>query len=210
LESRHAGFPFFFKSFMKNYLLQLIILFLILTSCVQKREKLNTDLSEKTAYLNAEFSAEVKDSLLVDIIIFVGRKHTHSTFETRFSPEFRSYYIEMMKDFELAEIVLMADSSYNFYMIRPARSLDQEKNKRGVLGKFRLDENNKINDFQELVNTPPGSIETIKKSGKILMNLLVEKGEVNSILSDTSLVEWPDGRLYYDKQRYEWRYVDAE
>jgi hypothetical protein len=195
---------------MKNLLLYLISFVLILSSCVEKNVKENTDSTVGTSYRNPGFNADFMDSLMVDIITYVGKKHAHSTFETRFTPEFRNHYIEMADDFEMKEIILTPDSGYYFYMFRPARSLDPDKNKRGVLGKFRLDEKNKILDFQELVNTPPGNTETLLKSGKTLMSLLIEAGSVDSLLQDTSLVEWPDGRLYYDKQRFEWRYVDAE
>lgn len=190
----------------------LIIFPAILIACQHKKSSNHTALTFTTSdSLRAQqynifnyFSVQEADTLLVDAVTFIGRKPVIATSETRFDPEFRAYYKDYAQQFSFFLYHIDADSVHTFYMLRPARSLDG--NTRGVLGQFRLDSENGMHHFVEILNTRVSSRQALKKIGLMLFDDLLHYGHVDYLIGDTAMVEWPDGRLKYDRIRNEWRY----
>jgi hypothetical protein len=150
------------------------------------------------------FSEDAADTILVNAVTFIGRKPPLATSETRFNPEFREYYIEYSGSFSFFLYHIGNDSTHYFYMIRPARSI--EGNRRGVIGKFRMDDDMSLFEFEEFANTRIKSEQELKKTGITLFRELLENGNIRKHLPDTAIIEWPDSRLKYDKIKNEWRY----
>ncbi len=150
------------------------------------------------------FDQTMIDSLLVTAVTYIGRKPVMATSFTRFDQEFRAYYVGYAPQFSFFLYHISPDSLHSFYMIRPARSL--EGNARGVLGQFRMKDEFKLYDFEEILNTRIKPQPELKKIGLILFEELIQKGNVDAMIADTSMVEWPDGRLKYHKEMHEWRY----
>jgi hypothetical protein len=145
----------------------------------------------------------VDEGLLVDMVTYIGRKPPLATSETRFDPEFREYYTTYAKEFEVVYYHIREDGTHLFYLIRPARSL--HGNRRGVGGMFRL-EHAQINGFEELFNTPVMEEKRLREIGQELFEEMRQAGNVNRFLENRDYIEWPDERLRYDKEKFEWRY----
>ncbi len=145
----------------------------------------------------------VDEDLLIDMVTYIGRKPPLATSETRFEPEFRDYYTTYAKAFEVVYFHVDGDGLHRYYLIRPARSM--HGNRRGVGGMFRL-ENGKITDFEELFNTPVMDEDRLREIGLELFEEMRYKSHVDRFLENRDYIEWPDERLSYDKEKFEWRY----
>lgn len=197
---------------MKIFPLFFLIVLLLLSSCWQLQQEeehpfaFNETDSIKAAefYIGKYFDDDVADTILVNAVTFIGRKPVVATSESRFNQEFRQHYIDNSKGFDFFLYHINPDSLHSFFMIRPARSV--HGNLRGVLGNYRLNPDNTMYDFIEILNTHIKSREELQKIGLILFEELISKGHVHELIGDTAMVEWPDDRLKYDKVRNEWRY----
>lgn len=189
------------------------LLVAIFFSCQQPGSKVN-DLSREMITQDSlyaaqhdilnYFSPDDADTILVNAVTFVGKKPALATSVTRYNPEFREHYIEYSDSFSFFLYHISDDSTHYFYMIRPARSL--EGNRRGVIGKYRMNDDLSLYDFEEFANTLIKSEEELKSTGITLFRELLEKGNIDKYLPDTLFIEWPDDRLKYDKNKNEWRY----
>ena len=197
---------------MNRVLLNMTIVITLVTACSQQENEGQNSFEFTAAdsawaaqyHISNYYDQPIADTLLVNAVTFIGRKPALATSETRFDSEFRGYYIELAKNFSYFLYHISPDSLHSFYMIRPARSL--EGTTRGVLGQYRLSADSSIYDFVEILNTRIKTRKELQKIGLMLFEELIDKGNVDAMISDTSLVEWPDGRLKYDTRLNEWRY----
>ncbi|MFO7721987.1 MAG: hypothetical protein R6V49_02075 [Bacteroidales bacterium] len=151
------------------------------------------------------FDQDNADTLLVNIITFIGKKPPLADHLTRFDARFREHYIQQKDAYHFVYYHIGDDSTHYFYIARPARSV--KGNTRGVGGMFRLQGELSIAGFEEVFNTPVADAKELRKIGAVLFNELISKKNVNDLLGDTSLIEWPDHRMKYDKEIFEWRYI---
>ncbi len=179
------------------------LLLIAMASCSMKQNKNGQEITQFSV-LNF-FSQQDADSLLVDMVSYIGRKPPFATSMSRFDAEYRSYYINYAKEFDLVFHHASPEGVHYYYLIRPARST--LGNRRGVGGTFRFDEGG-ISQFEELFNTPVSDEETLKRIGKELFNEMIEKGHVEAYAKKKEYIEWPDDRLKYNKEAFEWRYVE--
>jgi hypothetical protein len=194
----------------------LIFIPLIVMACSPNQQTAETSVSEKTDSTpvqtdlydyHKQFSPAETDTLLTNLTTYIFRKPADATWETKFDSKFRAFFIENRNNFEIVYMHENADSSFYYYLLRDA----QYKNgytKRGVVGKFEMDTNLVLSNFEEIANTPPASDDKLKEIGLLFMNELVAAGNLEKYLSDKTKVEWPDGRLFYSKEKFEWRYVE--
>lgn len=195
------------KYLSQAFLIYSLLLTILLSAC-QSKERENAGSADEAMPLASEYYSPAElDSLMVDIVTYIGRKPAHAESHTRFDTIHRAYYQSLAQQFEMVYYSI-DDGTHTFYLLRPARSL--QGNKRGVLGSFRIDQNGRITSFREWVNTPVGTNEELLEKGKRLLTTFIKTQSLEEILSDSSLVEWPDGRLYYDTLRFEWRYPETE
>lgn len=149
------------------------------------------------------FTLQQGDSLMVELATYIGVKPGGATSQTRFEPQFRSYYAEHSKQFRMVFLHKTEEGWYYYYLLRPAR--DPKGNRRGVGGRFRMEEG-RIEDFEEIFNTPAGDEKTLEENGSILFLEWVREGNVDKYLENRQYIEWPDERLKYHKELHEWRY----
>ena len=147
---------------------------------------------------------ETIDTLLVNLVTLVGVKPKATDWETRLVPEHRRYYINHAKQFSFDRYFISPEGVHYFFMVRPARHA--EGNQRGVGGKFKLTEDLQIAELEELFNTPVMPYEEIISKGRTIFEEMIVTGNVEKFLKDKDYIEWPDGRLKYDKSKNEWRY----
>jgi hypothetical protein len=152
------------------------------------------------------FSTHQIDTLLTDMVTYIGVKPKTATSQNRFDPEFRQYYIQYAAQFKMVYFFINEEGEHYFYLIRPARSVGG--NLRGAGGRFKM-ENEKIYDFEEVFNTPVFGEDRLIETGAVLFLDMINTGNVDQYLGNRQFIEWPDDRLKYHKGLNEWRY-DAE
>jgi len=144
------------------------------------------------------------DSLLANMITFIYKRPTTAINRDRTLPEFRAYYVAQLPLFTHTYHTFTADSTHWYYLIRPARSVEGDL--RGVGGRFRTNAQLEMVEFEEVFNTPVMARHDLERVGLMLFEEMVTTGNVDRYLKDRSLVEWPDDRLKYNKEKREWRY----
>ena len=150
------------------------------------------------------YSADVIDSLMVDIVTYIGKKPKNADHITKYDPEYRNFYTEMSRDFNMRKLFIAEDGTHYFYIIRPARH--PLGNRRAIGGRFLLDEYFQIRDFEEIFVTRVSDEENLNATGIQLFNELVRYGDTGSYLFNREIIEWPDDRCKYDNEKKEWRY----
>jgi hypothetical protein len=148
------------------------------------------------------FSQAELDSLKVEMITYIFQAPEGANWQTRFEKKYRANYLSHLSKFNLEKLYLNDAGKYYFYMTRPARN--SQGNLRGVGGSFFLDEKKGIYSFKEIFNTPVGSVEELEKKGDELFAWIIDHDNVNEIMLNADLIEWPTQWSYYDTVRYEW------
>jgi hypothetical protein len=150
------------------------------------------------------FPGSEKDTLLANMITFIYKRPTTAINRERTDPQFRSYYLSKLGEFEYVHHHVSADNTHWFYLIRPARNVEGDK--RGVGGRFRTNEKLEMVEFEEIFNTPVMPEERLRSEGRFLFEEMISTGNVDAFMGDQTRIEWPDDRLKYDVARREWRY----
>lgn len=151
-------------------------------------------------------SAE-RDSLLVDLITHIHRRPTAAINMDRTDLRFRAYYSAQLPLYGLIAHRSTPDGTQWYFLSRPASSVKGDR--RGVAGRYRLGGDGRPTAFEEVLNTPVLSIDSIRLVADILFPAMIEQGGQVPYASDRRLVEWPDDHLYYDRELQEWRAVGA-
>lgn len=179
----------------------ILLLAATITACRPVAEKEKVSMHE---YKIENFFGQNKiDTLLTDMVTFIGVKPRPATSQTRFEAQFRPYYIEYANQFSIIYFFVNEQGEHFYYLIRPARTVQGDL--RGVGGRFRMAQN-KIEDFEEIFNTPVFDREKLIEIGAELFSEMIETGNVDRYLGNPLYIEWPDERLKYHKGLNEWRY----
>lgn len=194
----------------------IIYLFILgfLTACSEKKDTTenkdgNSDnikvdqLKESNPYSIDKFIAKEKqDSLLVDIITYIYIRPSEATSQNRFDKKFRLYYNQQISQFGWIYYSVDKDATHYFYLIRPARSTKGYK--RGVAGKYKLNKNGKITDFEEIFNTPMLPDVDIYERGKEVFEEILKTGGIGRFEGNQAYIEFPNQISVYDKAAHEW------
>lgn len=195
--------------FFSNITIVTLFLGLFLFSCQSKNtvnQDKTSDIDEMLTQYNIAhlFNDQEADSLLITIVTYMGKRAPLADHNSKFSNEFRYYYQEQAQHFTWCYLHKNADDLYHYYIIRPARSSDE--NQRGAGGSFRIRNDGQLDEFVEIFNTPVNTNDSLKIIGATLFQEMITTGNVDKYLGKPSMIEWPDDRLRYDKERNEWRY----
>ncbi len=176
---------------MKKILFSLISLFFLI-SC-------NSEKHQASDY----FIDNQKDSLLTNIITYLYIPAPAATNETKFQPQFRSFYTKNLSSFYLQNYYQSPDGWNYFFVIRPVGG--SPKFRRGVLGKFKLEPNSLMPiEFEEVANTPHLAEKIVKERGQYLFRELIKNRNLDKQIPMKQYIEWPDEHLQYDKKVHEW------
>lgn len=148
-----------------------------------------------------------RDTLLVDLITYIHRRPNEAINLDRTEARFRPWYRSQLPDYTLLQYHTAEDGTHWFFLARPARSVKGDR--RGVGGRFRISEQGRPTAFEEVFNTPVLSMDSVRIVGELLFPELVLLNGAVPRPDDRRLVEWPDASLHYDRERKEWRAVDA-
>ncbi|TVQ92040.1 MAG: hypothetical protein EA393_04115 [Bacteroidetes bacterium] len=146
---------------------------------------------------------EEQDTLLVNIVTLMGVKPRNTNYITRHEPRYRNFYIQQARDFYIYRYYVDENELHYFYIIRPARH--PFGNRRAIGGKYRLGVNLELQNYQEVFVTQILQEEYLREIADDLFIALTE-GNIEKYLDNRLIIEWPDDRLKYDKEKQEWRY----
>jgi hypothetical protein len=148
------------------------------------------------------FSKAETDTLVVDMISYLAALAPGSTPKNRFEARFRPFYSRMLPGFVLENFYQKPDGRCYFFIIRPVGS--HPTFRRGVIGKCRLNAQNRLTDLEEVANTPHLTEELVEERGKFLFEMLAKNDQLDAYLPMSHYVEWPDSLLVYDKTTHQW------
>ncbi|PRY89849.1 hypothetical protein [Mongoliibacter ruber] len=173
-----------------------VLSILTFTSCKKTQQKYNVE---------NFYSQSEQDTIMANIITHIYKVPRGADPKRKHDLEYRSLYVSQIPEFEFVYFhIEPEDSLHFFYLIRPARN--EKGHKRGVLGKFKVDENLKLVDFEETAVTPMMAKEEILEKGEFLWEDLMYYKNVDRYYLNKQFVEFPDERTRYDKSKHEWTY----
>jgi hypothetical protein len=179
---------------MKSLIISTLIL-VFLYSCNSKKHQVSD-----------YFSDNQRDTLLTNIITYIYIPAPQATNETKFQPQFRSFYTKNISRFNLQNYYQAEDGWHYFLVIRPVAGGTLFK--RGVLGKFKLKENSLMpTEFEEVANTPHLKEGIVQERSEYLFQQLIKNGNLDKEMPMKQYIEWPDEHLAYDKKNNEWKVV---
>lgn len=159
--------------------------------------------THEDAALDTYFTKEAQDSLMADLATYLYVRPQGVRRMEQFDIKHRAYYIKNSSKFEIDKLYQENDSSYYFFILRPARHA--KFNQRGVGGIFTYKQG-KIVDFEEIYNTPVMEKEAVLLKGRALFQAMLKDKTIEKYIGNKEYLEWPDGRSRYDKSIYEWVY----
>jgi hypothetical protein len=170
---------------------------------------LNLSCQETSTYNPDEYLQSVqKDQFLYNIGRYIAKLPNQVSHNQKFDKKYDGYYQEEMKKYKIQHYFISADSTHYFLVTRPAPSLYEKRVAIG--GLIRFDNEGKIATYEEVFRTWKMKEEELRKKGQLLFTSMVEKGNVDQYLADTTEDEWvefPDERNYFDKASKRWKIV---
>ncbi len=155
--------------------------------------------------IDSHLGQNLRDSVLADVITYIYKRPKYSSHETKWESKYRPYYVGLIDSMNVLYYHADKETNEHFIMLsRPVRS-GSEKNRRGVLAKFRLVDN-KIADFQEILNTPILEADTVVARVVYLWQEYMAFKQFDRYYLNTDYVEFPNLSCRYDFERKEWRY----
>jgi len=167
---------------------------------------LATACAQKDPYAFDRFFAKEVDQVeqMAKIISYVYVTPPQTKPMDRVLPEHRAWYKGRIREFEMLRYHIDAEDVHHFYLLRPARSA--QNNKRGVGGRFRMDEIGEIYDYEELWVTSIIPAENVRRFAAQFWYAYMNNGNVEMYYSIPEMVEFPNEQTYYDAEALEWRY----
>lgn len=161
---------------------------------------------QKDEYSPERYCSEPeRDSLLTNIITYMGPYAKGATNETRFEPRFRSEYVAQLKSYQFKSYFISKDSTHYFLVIRPVGG--GAIFKRAVGGKFKIQSKSLLPvEYEEMWCSPHFKKDStvLNERADYVFSEMIKKGNVNHLLSMKHYIEWPDSMLQYDKTKHEW------
>lgn len=181
--------------------MQKILRFILLISVI-----CFTGCKEKINY-NPEqyFTKTQQDFLLKQSVRYSAKLPPQATHETKFNSEFDPYYNEAANEIDLRACYPKDTNHYYFLMTRKARSIWPAREAIG--GQFKIDKNNKIQDYEEAFRTWKMTEDTLKTRSLELFDLMVQGKDLtpyHSKYKGDRYIEFPDDRFVFDKIKRRW------
>ncbi len=147
--------------------------------------------------------AKDQDTLLTNIVTYMGVKPRNTNYETRLDPAYRSFYVKQAKEYRFFRYYIDETGHHYFYIIRPARHA--LGNRRAIGGTYNLDEDLKLLNYEERFVTQVLDENFLEDIAADLFIAMINN-DLNDYLANRMIIEWPDSRLSFDKEKKEWRY----
>lgn len=153
------------------------------------------------------FSKNELDSIIVDLTTYIYKKPDGISWESKFDKKHRTYYVINSVNFELIYLNKHNENSYYFYLLRPAKDANGWQ-QRGVGGKCVVSNKGELIDLEEIINTKIFERYELLAIGNYFMSSISDSIQLDSFINEKDIIEWPDGQLFYSKEKKEWRYME--
>jgi hypothetical protein len=151
------------------------------------------------------YEKAAQDTLMTNIITYIYKVPRGADPNRKHDLEYRALYVKQIDLFKFVKYYVdPEDSTHYFYLVRPARNVSGFK--RGVLGKYKVDDSLNLLEFEEIANTPMLAENEILENGEYLWNDLMYYGNVDRYFLNKKFIEFPDERSRYDKESHQWTY----
>lgn len=156
------------------------------------------------------YTPEALKNNLFTILPYIAKLENGVNYENRFDASQKSYFEAQQNNFKFSmeRYFITPDSTHYFLIWKIAPSLYVKKIAIG--GRYKKDKNGKIYAFEELFNTPKMKLEELKEKSFPLFDYMVKNGNVDKYIGDYLLVEFPDNKCVYDKNKTRWIIVDQQ
>lgn len=154
-------------------------------------------------HIDQHIPGHQQDTLMTEIVTYMGVKPKHANWQTRHEAQYRKFYAAQAQQFSFYRYYIDQEGYHYFYIIRPARHA--LGNRRAVGGRYKMDSLFILTQYEEVFVTHVMEEETLKKMANELFTALIHN-EYGDLLQNRLIIEWPDDRLKYDLEKKEWRY----
>jgi hypothetical protein len=163
--------------------------------------------STKNDYqVSTHLTPQQQDDMMWKIIRYVGRAPEGISFEERFYKPYDSVYQEQARLHKFDSYSIKGNTHY-FLVSRRAPSLVDKRVATG--GKFILDDDNKIAEYEEAFRTWKMVPDTLAKREMVLFDKFVKGESLTPYETKNSngveYIEFPDERTYFDKASKLWK-----
>lgn len=179
---------------MKNAIIYLLIV-VSFAQCTRKKQY------DPDAIL----SPHQKDEMMMKIIRYVARAPENVKPIEIFNSEYDSYYQERAGQCFLEQYFVIGDSQY-FLVSQPAPSLTEKRHATG--GVFVLDDNGKVQGYQEIFRTWKMAPDTLRKRSHFLFDKMVKRESLEPFYTNKTgdnYIEFPDDKTFYDTDSRTWK-----
>jgi hypothetical protein len=141
------------------------------------------------------------------IIRYTGRLAPRATYETRFDPEFDSYYSGQISEYEL-ELVHKGDTDGEIFFLisRSAPSLYSKRT--ATAGRVLFNAGNEIEEYEEIFRTWKLAPDELIKKSEFLFALMVAGEDLTpyypEFSGDEEYIEFPNSHTYFDMEERRW------
>lgn len=144
------------------------------------------------------------EEVFTSLVTFIYKPPGKTSMRDRFDPKYREWFEESVEKFDWLYCHRDEENNYYFFMIRPARNIHGHK--RGVGGRFSIDKDGTISDFEEILNTYMMAEKEIKKLGPAMFSEIVRMKGLPEDHKFLKYVEFPNKDAFYDRNIFEWSY----
>jgi hypothetical protein len=152
------------------------------------------------------FSKEVQDSIIGQTVYYSAKLAPHASHETKFDPEFVWYYKTAKTECDFRRCFPTPDGGYFFLMTRKARSIWPAREAIG--GTFKLDEQDKLTDYNEVFRTWKMTEDSLNQRGYELFDLMVKGKDLTPFrgkYKGDRYIEFPDDHYYFNAKEKRWK-----
>jgi hypothetical protein len=171
--------------------IKLIIYTILCLACSPKKYEIST-----------YYTQNEQDSLLVNMVTLIYKKAPGATDSTRFNAEYKDFYKKNTANFKIISYFIAPNNWHYYFITRPVGGSSK---RRGVVGKFKLAENNlRPIQFEETINTPHLDEKLVVERGSFLFQEFIKADNLDKYLPMKQYIEWPDSSLIYNKKTNNW------
>ena len=160
--------------------------------------------SEKDYKADKYLTSSQQDTLLTNIVTIVEEHYPDSIKkEERFDKQYRAFYIDQLRLYDYVYLYKNDQGVYYYFIEKPARGAKHLTV--GMAGKFKVDANLKISDFEEsyrLNRMPPNELD--KRGWEVYQTFVADKDLTPFKTKDEKYIEFPNDNVGYDKKKLEW------
>jgi hypothetical protein len=147
----------------------------------------------------------LRDSVMLQLMPYLAELPKYANYQNRFDDQFKPHYKKVMPVFFQWIKLYKAEDGYYYYLFYKKSNSLYEK-KIAIGGKFKLDAQNKVTDFEDVFNTPKLKLDELAEKSSALFDEMIKTGGLGKYTLNAEYVEFPDQRCFFDKKLKYWRF----